>query len=673
MNMNRIPKNPLPTVERPRGLRVLQGTQSCCRVAIALRSPNAVALAEDKGIVHIYNYYGQRLSFIKAHKDRINGLVEIAPYTVVTAGNDGFVRVWDLANAQVTKSQLLFEVNIPGNVITSALFAPSQDTLVLGTLYGNLVLYAWNDRKLHRLEEIKRAHQARINSIHGYDELLVTASNDDSVSLWRIKENNKLVLIKTISLKQPVYSVAVSANYIAIGMKGALLICKNEEPTFTVRSIVPVPFGVVWCLKWTHNEKLLISGDSVLTFFDPHLATIVKRVQTDAILVIDVDFLSRSTLVVTGKGKFSSAIVWLNNAKQNYTETPSDHGTFEEHDSVPLEDGSDMQPCTIRYDANTRSNHNIYSGPSNSPRVKSNSVQHATVTKDHGAEEDERKSKGKCEQPNVDHVENNKLENEAKGRNETTISKEGERESEEQERNEKTAPQEGKKDYATNFEKLNINTAYNGTRNVNGSHPQSESPRISGNGIHVANASRTKLSLEKEKENSRCREEDQQTKSEVQANDNKKRERSLTGFTVQLADNSTIENPESKMRKARKVEQSSSTVSKLTEWKGFGLSRSDFQALDLEKIAEAMAAFMLRYKPNWGNKFKPLSSCLYKFFDSNMLTADDLFGIHAIEANELTSKIKIAMDEDKSVGNAIGLRNGVKRFFACFDTSTSKN
>lgn len=103
-------------------------------------------------------------------------------------------------------------------------------------------------------------------------------------------------------------------------------------------------------------------------------------------------------------------------------------------------------------------------------------------------------------------------------------------------------------------------------------------------------------------------------------------------------------------------------VAKMAKWGKVGVKRVTVSAMNPPELAEAMAAYMLRYRTQWVNRFSPLKDCLHQFFDEDCLIGEDLVNTKPEDAEQMERKIVAALEDDEKVGAKYGLVRGVARF-----------
>ena len=199
---------------------------------------------------------------MRGHTDWVHGVVHLpGVQRIITCSSDGSLRVWDMENGtqigddwRDEGEDALFTMK----VLTMAL-SPNSKTVASGSRDGTVRLWDVGTGKvIARWLEHTNKVESLCWSPNG--ERVVSGCFDGTVRVWDV-ENGETIMGPIKTGHDEVYAVAYSpdgSKFATGGYKGGVKIWDSTtgELLHTLE-----PFSV-WCLTWTSDGKMLISGSS---------------------------------------------------------------------------------------------------------------------------------------------------------------------------------------------------------------------------------------------------------------------------------------------------------------------------------------------------------------------------------------------------------------------------
>ncbi len=700
----------------------LYGGKRCSRIAVALPRNEAVAIAGDDGIVRITGVRRNENATreIYAHNGRIGGVVELERDFVASCGIDGMLRVWKLNDIRRPRDE--HNLRSLDGLTTMCALRPSR--IMVGTGSGQLILYRFDiyAQRLLPLGRVTNAHERRINNIHVHRDLFVTASNDQTAALWTVSNCDRVAVFPH---KERVFSVAIGEHHVAAGVLDRVFLYHNRGPDFPLVTVLTTNCGVVWRMLPIAKDKIMYTGNDCLNFSTIESKNLVAQVKTSAVHVLDANVLPDGRVVYAGNNGENCGIIELgrNLAEDLRTYLHGDDppsscisdpriGRMGRQVKIPndvkVEDRGRPFSRNECRDPRLRGREH----PDNDGnRMNYNERRNEHERRGYNDHYQYRQVNGNCNRQHDgpyrrgydDRYQNNrnssyggsKNEHEREGldgsneyrqktekANESNGGQQHTRTltimkplapSKTESRNEKLTCIEGPADASKKSkdatEPGEIKDEQPNEEGVKRESNEQRDPLPNGgaNGVAIKNEPSSASAVEKEpsERGSAVKREDTEGSSVVSS----QKPSGGDCETDPSSDMSRANQGASSPQKSQSVESNhaansseDSLEAELDRWRMKGVSKQVAEGLETKGLAGMMAAFMLRYRTSWKNKYEPLRNCLYEFFDENFLMVDDIVGDQAICSDELSNNVIEALKSDQRIGAKMGLVKGVQRF-----------
>ncbi len=681
----------------------LRASRHCTRFAVALPLNEAVATGEDNGTLRITSVRrGEDAHLdIPAHDGRMGGIAEVTNGYICTCGLDGMLQLWKLRDTRRPRDRHKLK-SVRG---LTSICAIRPGRIIVGTGIGHLILFQFNcdTERMEPLGRVQMAHDSRINHIHSYRDYFITASNDNTAALWNSADCER---IKVFTHSDRSFSVCIGQHHVVIGSLRALHLYENKAPNFPFLMSIPVDFDVVWRALPYSKDMIMFTGDETFNFFSLKSKALIARVGTNTAHVLDVGVLRDGRVVYAGNSGQHCGILELHKAFAqglreyvygNDSPSPNVTGSAVTGIGRPMANPSrgvgdkranDYAHIQSRDPRLRYRQHNSHGeGPGNASQSRagyeqrqSSGGERKSADYHRGTPEKLPRRRPSDEENNIYH--RNKYEggNRPKEQRQQTELDHNQNHG----RNSRNGPGQqipppvvpaSNLSKATTSEAKPIPTIDLTESTCN---PVVKKPRISTN-LNKTSEPAAKKSDDVLRPTQLATDMNTVTKSEV-----KQETPSVTSKSVELTSSedsspvvvpleckeniSTLAQPDQPAR----ISTADLSETALKHWEEQGVSREVATNLEPRELAAMMAAFMLRYRLSWKEKFEPLKECLADFFDDNFITADDIVGALPISVAELTSNIIEALKKDKRIGAKMGLLNGVERFLKAI-TAASRN
>lgn len=229
-------------------------------LSLALSFPYLIS-GNSLGTVSIWNLTTGGLSrTLEGHQGAVHG-VAISPDSqkLVTGGEDGLIKIWDLAaGLQSSTLPLLQTIQAHNNAVLTIAMSPNNQWLASGS--WDKTIKIWN---LETGELLKTflGHEQLVDAIAWSPDgqILASGSKDSTVKLWDVQTG---ALIRTLDGHQlSVLSLAISPNgeILASGSADGTIALWNLKTGQPIRRLSGHSDGV-WSMAITANGKTLISG-----------------------------------------------------------------------------------------------------------------------------------------------------------------------------------------------------------------------------------------------------------------------------------------------------------------------------------------------------------------------------------------------------------------------------
>ncbi len=196
-----------------------------------------IASAGDDATIRLWRLdTGESTGILSGHLRRVRSLVFAADGRLISGAEDGLVCLWDIG-----RTSLIRTMRTPGCPIW-AVAVGAEDTRIAAAGEDEFVrLY---DLHSGDLIEEKAAHRDWIRALSFAGDMLITASGDGSVRIWKVS-GRTLTLVRVIETTGRVRAIAVSpqADFIVAAVEDATLRAFTADGPAGEQ---PLPAGVDW-------------------------------------------------------------------------------------------------------------------------------------------------------------------------------------------------------------------------------------------------------------------------------------------------------------------------------------------------------------------------------------------------------------------------------------------
>ncbi len=270
-------------------------------------------------IIHIWDVSAaSKVHTLAGHEGRITGLVFRSNDELISASEDGTVRLWN-----VTEEREIRRYRAGLDQVTSIALSPDEQQVVLGVTDGTLRLWEIDSGLLRR---IFRGHVDVVLSVDfsSDGEQIASGSDDNTVRLWDVSSGT---LVETfVGHEERVWSVAMQPDgkLIASGSwDGTVRLWKNEPTTGTADEGSNLPLATydrpVLSVTFSPDARLLAVGlanserDNSVKFWDVAGQDVTKYQELrsfDAKSKHDLEFGPEGKLFATTGGDNAAIRVW---------------------------------------------------------------------------------------------------------------------------------------------------------------------------------------------------------------------------------------------------------------------------------------------------------------------------------------------------------------------------
>jgi WD40 repeat protein len=247
---------------------------------------------------------GKTPHVLKGHEGPVIALARGTGATLASAGADGKVLLWDVAEGKPTQTIT------PGDTIRALAFSPDGALLTGAGDAG--VIYMWEAAASKLKTKLEGGHSDWVWSLaFSFDgKQLASGSTDGTVTIWDVPHAKKLLNfpavpppppntppppVKTVN---PVYALAFSpdAKLLALGGSDTQIHIFNPADGKFIRSL-PGHTSSVTALAFNSDGKLLVSSskDRTVRLWDPNGGQALKTLDGHTAWVQGVTFLAKGT------------------------------------------------------------------------------------------------------------------------------------------------------------------------------------------------------------------------------------------------------------------------------------------------------------------------------------------------------------------------------------------
>lgn len=261
-----ISADALPTAEYPSAIKPLKGHSDKKDVfrVVALPESGLVATASGDGLrIFALDGDGQPLRFRdNSFGNYADGLAALGGDVLACGGADGMLTTWCASTGECLSS--IKKTTDGDNVHAIAALGPSR--FAVGTTSGIMFFFSHSDgRQLRDIYMGKKMHTASIFDIRVCDEVIVTASADNTTAIWCRRTYQPLAVHRHASR---VWSAAVCELFIAVGSTdGGIRVFLNMDGCPLAKVLKGVHTGAIYQLIFVTNNLLLsVSSEKDVAF-----------------------------------------------------------------------------------------------------------------------------------------------------------------------------------------------------------------------------------------------------------------------------------------------------------------------------------------------------------------------------------------------------------------------
>lgn len=159
--------------------------------------------ADSNGTINLISDQGVIIKSWQAHKEWIWKIIKITEDIIISAGEDGLIKIWQLS---LNKQILEYNHQLP---VISMFFDQKNNLIYIGDYSGNITILSLDNNQLIKIKEINHAHKGIIRDILINNEKIISCGEDSLIKIWDI---NNLSLIKEFKHNNFVQSLVINDN-----------------------------------------------------------------------------------------------------------------------------------------------------------------------------------------------------------------------------------------------------------------------------------------------------------------------------------------------------------------------------------------------------------------------------------------------------------------------------
>ncbi len=199
----------------------------------------------------------QKLTTLSGHRDSVYALAQGAqPQEIFSAGSDGFVAKWNLAEvAENEPMQGSLVVRIPASVYALC-FIREKNRLAVGQNYKGVHLIDLNDNKEISSSSIT---SSAIFDIQYYKEILFVACGDGTLSVLNANDLGTIKHLRLAAKSARCLAINLLTNELAVGYSDNFIRILDLE-TLEVKYEIAAHTNSVFSLSYSPDNQYLLSG-----------------------------------------------------------------------------------------------------------------------------------------------------------------------------------------------------------------------------------------------------------------------------------------------------------------------------------------------------------------------------------------------------------------------------
>lgn len=235
----------------------------------------------------------EQISKFALHKGSVYALVNgNSGSSFLSAGSEGIVVQWNL-NDPLNAVAI---AKVDGQVF-SLLLLPEKNHLVIGTMSGGLHIIDLNEKKeIHYITY----HEQSIFDIKLYEQQLLVASKDGTLSVWSVKDYSLQRVVNVSDLSLRMIDLHSSRKEAAIACSDNNTYLLNLEH-WKIKAVLQGPSNSVFSVAYVPGSEKLLAGsrDAQLYVYDLITKQLEKQIKAHLYTINHLQFISGNKYFAT--------------------------------------------------------------------------------------------------------------------------------------------------------------------------------------------------------------------------------------------------------------------------------------------------------------------------------------------------------------------------------------
>lgn len=235
----------------------------------------------------------EQISKFALHKGSVYALVNgNSGNSFLSAGSEGIVVQWNL-NDPLNAVAI---AKVDGQVF-SLLLLPEKNHLVIGTMSGGLHIIDLSEKKeIHYITY----HEQSIFDIKLYEQQLLVASKDGTLSVWSVKDYSLQRVVNVSDLSLRMIDLHSSRQEAAIACSDNNTYLLNLEH-WKIKAVLQGPSNSVFSVAYVQGSEKLLAGsrDAQLYVYDLKTKQLEKQIKAHLYTINHLQFISGNKYFAT--------------------------------------------------------------------------------------------------------------------------------------------------------------------------------------------------------------------------------------------------------------------------------------------------------------------------------------------------------------------------------------